>query len=110
MLFRSEAVPEFLRTTRVGCRGLGRVPPEDRGEEESGEEGGAGPPWNVLYLCFSFVIVSSSFSFLLVAWVSHYDLLGRSGAKNMVYRKAHHRCFGSGGAAAMALRAACSGI
>ena len=28
----------------------------------------------------------------------------------MVYRKAHRRCFGSGGAAAMALRATCSGI
>ena len=40
----TDAVLEFLRTTRVGCRGLGRVPPEDRGEEESGEEGGPGPP------------------------------------------------------------------
>ena len=38
------AVLEFLRTTRVGCVGLGRVPPEERGEEESGEEGGPGPP------------------------------------------------------------------
>ena len=26
------------------CVGLGRVLPEDRGEEESGEEGGPGPP------------------------------------------------------------------
>ena len=34
----TDAVLEFLRTTRVGCVGLGRVPPEDRGEEESGEE------------------------------------------------------------------------
>ena len=40
----TEAVLEFLRTTRVGCVGLGRVPPEDRWEEESGEEGGPGPP------------------------------------------------------------------
>ena len=38
------AVLKFLRTTRVGCVGLGRVPPEDRGEEESGEESGPGPP------------------------------------------------------------------
>ena len=28
----------------VGCVGAGRVPPEDRGEDESGEEGGPGPP------------------------------------------------------------------
>ena len=27
-----------------GGVGVGRVPPEDRGEEESGEEGGPGPP------------------------------------------------------------------
>ena len=40
----TEAVLEFLRTTRVGCRGLGRVPPEVRGEVEGGEEGGPGPP------------------------------------------------------------------
>ena len=40
----TDAVLEFLRTTRVGCRGLGRVPPEDRGEEVNGEEGGPGPP------------------------------------------------------------------
>ena len=29
---------EFLRTTQVGCVGIGRVPPEDRGENEEGEE------------------------------------------------------------------------
>ena len=40
----TDAVLEFLRTTRRGCRGLGRVSPEDRGEDESGEEGGPGPP------------------------------------------------------------------
>ena len=38
------AVLEFLRTTRVGCIGVGRAPPEDRGEETDGEEGGPGPP------------------------------------------------------------------
>ena len=31
----TDAVLEFLRTTRVGCVGTGRVPPEDRGEDES---------------------------------------------------------------------------
>ena len=40
----TDAVLEFLRTTRVGCTGVGRVPPEERGEDESGEEGGPGPP------------------------------------------------------------------
>ena len=40
----ADAVLEFLRTTRVGCVGSGRVPPEDVGEEEEGEEGGLGPP------------------------------------------------------------------
>ena len=40
----ANAVLEFLRTTKVGCVGVGRVPPEDRGEDESGEEGGPGPP------------------------------------------------------------------
>ena len=40
----TDAVLEFLRTTRVRYVGLGRVPPEDRVEEESGEEGGPGPP------------------------------------------------------------------
>ena len=39
----AEAVLEFLRTTRVGCIGVGRVPP-DKGEETDGEEGGPGPP------------------------------------------------------------------
>ena len=38
------AVLEFLRTTRVGCIGAERVPPEDRGEDADGEEGGPGPP------------------------------------------------------------------
>ena len=38
------AVLKFLRTTRVGCIGVGRVPQEDREEETDGEEGGPGPP------------------------------------------------------------------
>ena len=38
------AVPEFLRTARVGCIGADRAPPEDRGEDTEGEEGGPGPP------------------------------------------------------------------
>ena len=38
------AVLEFLRTTRVGCIGTERVPPEDRGDDTEGEEGGPGPP------------------------------------------------------------------
>ena len=38
------AVLEFLRTTRVGCVGTGRVPPEDVGEDSEGGEGGTGPP------------------------------------------------------------------
>ena len=40
----TDAVLEFLRTTRMGCVGTGRVPPEDRGEDESEEEGGPDPP------------------------------------------------------------------
>ena len=40
----ADAVLEFLRTTRVGCVGTGRISPEDRGEDEEGEEGGPGPP------------------------------------------------------------------
>ena len=40
----TEAVLEFLRTTRVGCIGAERLSPEDRGEVSDGEEGGPGPP------------------------------------------------------------------
>ena len=40
----TDAVLEFLRTTRVGFVGTGIVTPEERGEEESGEVGGPGPP------------------------------------------------------------------
>ena len=42
-LWEGKAVMEFLRTTQVGCVGIGRVPPKDRGENEEGEEGGPGP-------------------------------------------------------------------
>ena len=40
------AVLEFLRTTRVGCIGVGEVPrpPQERGEETDGEKGGPGAP------------------------------------------------------------------
>ena len=40
----TEAVLEFLRTTRVRCMGTERVPPEDKGEIREGEEGEPGPP------------------------------------------------------------------
>ena len=41
----TEAVLEFLRTTRVGCIGTERVPPEkEEAEVNEGEEGGQGPP------------------------------------------------------------------
>ena len=40
----TDAVLQFFRTTRVGCRGIGRVPPVDKREDKSGKEGGPGPP------------------------------------------------------------------
>ena len=40
----ADAVLEILRTTRVGCIGVSRFPPEERGEEMEGEEGRPGPP------------------------------------------------------------------
>ena len=40
----ADAVLEFLRTTRVGCIGVDKIPPEDRGEDNEGEEGRLGPP------------------------------------------------------------------
>ena len=40
----TKAVLEFLCTTRVGCSGVEKVPPEeDEGEDSDGEEGGLGP-------------------------------------------------------------------
>ena len=38
------AVLEFLRTTRVGCIGMGRTPPEDGEEDTEGEGAGQGRP------------------------------------------------------------------
>ena len=99
-----DAVLEFLRTTRVGCVGVGRVPPEDRGDDSDGEEeGGQDRPRMFPSFVFSFVVVPSSFSFLLVVWEAHYDRLGRSGRKGRWYIEKPTT-------AAMALRAACSGI
>ena len=50
-------------------------------------------------------------SFLTGGWGPDYDRQGRSGAMDKVICKtATADCFGSGEAAAMALRAACSGI
>ena len=50
-------------------------------------------------------------SFLAGGWGPAYDRQGRSSAMEQVICKtATADCFGSGGAAAMALRAACSGI
>ena len=47
----------------------------------------------------------------MVVWEAHYDRLGRSGRKGIRYiETATVAAIGSGGAAAMALRAACSGI
>lgn len=41
----TEAVLEFLRTTRLGCIGTERVPPEEEGRGgREGEEGGPGLP------------------------------------------------------------------
>ena len=60
-------------------------------------------PRMYLSFVFSFVVVLSSFSFLLVVWEAHYDRLGRSGRKGRWYIEKPTT-------AAMALRAACSGI
>ena len=57
----TDAVLEFLRTTRVGCVDVGRVPLEDRGEDERGEEGGPGPPQNVSFFCLAEMDGVSSF-------------------------------------------------
>ena len=40
----TDAVLEFLRTTRVGCRGLGRVPPGDRGRTRVARRGAQARP------------------------------------------------------------------
>ena len=68
----TEAVLVFLRTTRAGCIGAERVPPEDRGEISEGEGGGPGPSLECIFpsffLCSSFLSVrlrgSGGFSFV----------------------------------------------
>lgn len=41
----TKAVLEFLRTIRVGCIGVGRVPPEEEeGDDSKGEGGRPAPP------------------------------------------------------------------
>ena len=59
------AVLEFLRTTRVGCMGVGRVPPEDRGEDTDGEEGQGRPR---MYLSFLFFLGAFTFFFWGRGW------------------------------------------
>ena len=93
-----EAVLEDLRTTRLGCLGAEKVPPEDRGAVSDGAKGGPGPSLFVFFLRLSFV---SSFlllrhclrakavflfplSFLSGGWGPYYDRLGRSGARETV--------------------------
>ena len=54
------AVLDFLRTTRVGCIGAERVPPEEEEEEYSeGEEGGPAHPR--LYFSFAFPLFLLAF-------------------------------------------------
>ena len=94
------------------------MPPEDRGEDKSGEEGGPGPPWIVIFLGLFLLAVhveatSSSLclSLLLVVWEAHNDRLGWSGRKGLWYiETATAVALGNGGAAAMALQAAWSAI
>ena len=60
---------------------------------------------------FFFPLFFLCLSLLLVVWEAHYDRLGRSGRKGCrCIETATAVAIGSGGAAAMALRAACSGI
>ena len=113
------AVLTFLRDTRVG-RMASLAPREEEwwGEEENseseGEEGGPGPPYNVFFPCPSSVL---SFLFNLFGGIGekerrrpYYDRFCQSAVvEKRICKKTHRRCFGSGSAAAMALRAACSG-
>ena len=70
--------------------------------------GGQDGSW--LFL-FPFSRVRFLLFFLTGGWGPDYDRQGRSGAmETVIYKTATADCFGSGGAAAMALRAACSGI
>ena len=61
----TDAVLEFLRTTKVGCVGTGRVPSEDRGEDVSGEEGG---PRLALDCTYPFLCLSFAFYFVYIFW------------------------------------------
>ena len=70
--------------------------------------GGQDGSW--LFL-FPFSRVRFLLFFLTGGWGPDYDRQGRSGVmETVIYKTATADCFGSGGAAAMALRAACSGI
>ena len=70
--------------------------------------GGQDGSW--LFL-FPFSRVRFLLFFFTGGWGPDYDRQGRSGAMEMViYKTATAERFGNGGAAAMALRAACSGI
>ena len=67
--------------------------------------------WRICGGDFFFALSFLCLSLLLVVWEAHYDRLGRSGRKGLGYiETATAVALGSGGAAAMALRAACSGI
>ena len=109
----TEGVLEFLRTTRVGCIGTERVPPEEEeGRTVRGRREGRPP----LRLYFSFVFplfffplvrnFSGAFSFgfcFLFWWLGSldYDRSGRSMDRKRYIGKP---------TAATAFRAACSGI
>ena len=120
------AVLTFLRDTRVGK--MASLSPRgqnwregERDSQSEGEEAGPGPPQNVPF--FSFLFLSSflcPFCFLgalFFGWKGGRrdgdpTVAGSVGLQSWKtgYAKSHCRCCGSGGAAAMALRAACSGI
>ena len=86
------------------------------GERERRRGGRAGPAlectFSLSFLClFPFVISSFGGIGGKERRGSYYDRFCWSAAKEKwICKKAHLRCFGSGSAAAMALRAACSGI
>ena len=70
--------------------------------------GGQDGPWLFLFPCSQ---VRCLLFFLTGGWGPDYDKQGRSGAMvTVIYKTATADCFDSGEAAAMALRAACSGI
>ena len=85
-----EVVLEFLRTTRVGCIGAERVPPEDGGRLVMERWEGWARPRMYIPVVFpsSFLLVRQflggegglSLSFFTGGWGPYYDRLGRSGA------------------------------